>query len=183
MTLVPYKKVLFWLVSERVLSGLVSFFTLFAIIGGLYGYFSTQQDKRVEKSFEFYKTFRTELRDDWALLLARWNAVAPTARTLLDQRRDDELTALSISLIDDERSQNAFNRLLDFFGEFSSCVEHHLCDNNSGVALLQEKASEFVGAYGPYIGVLRKDHGEGVGRGAYKIASMTREYWITALLF
>jgi hypothetical protein len=161
----------------RGLSYLVSIFTILAIVGGLYGYYSSQHDKRVEKTFEFYKTFRSDpLRKDWALLISRWNASADRAKPLLDQKNYDALGEVAVSLVDDDAGKEAFSHIVDFFDEFYSCVEHRLCDKNSGIALLKSSAREFIGPYGAYIQALRKKYAEGtIGSGIYKTGSMAPE--------
>jgi hypothetical protein len=165
---------------EKFLSYLVSIFTICAIVGGLYGYFSSQHDKRVEKTFDFYKTFHTDpLQKDWALLITRWNDSADKVKPLLDQKKYDELATLVISLVDDNSGREAFGHIVDFFDEFYSCVEHSLCDNNSGVALLKVSAEEFIGPYGAYISSLRNKYGNNaVGSGVYKVESMTKQFSI-----
>jgi len=162
----------------RILSYFVSILTICAIVGGLYGYFSSQHDKRVEKTFEFYKTFRTDpLRKDWALLISRWNESADKVKPLLDQQEYDELAALVITLVSDNSSRQAFGHIVDFFDEFYSCVENSLCDRNSGVALLKDSAGEFIGPYGAYINFLRNKYGdETIGSSVYKVHSMTKEF-------
>jgi hypothetical protein len=160
------------------ISRAVSVFTILAIAGGLYGYFSSQHDKRVEKTFEFYKSFRTDpLRKDFALLISRWNEAADKAKPLLDQEKDDQLSVLIISLVSDKDGGEAFSHIADFFEELNSCVEHSLCDRNSAVALLKDSADEFIEPYGAYIAVLRKTYSnETIGAGVYKVRSMKTEW-------
>jgi hypothetical protein len=170
--------------AEKALSYVVSVLTILAIVGGLYGFYSSQRDKRVEKTFEFYKTFRADpLRKDWASLMTRWNKSAQKAKSFLDQNKDDDLAALVLSLFDgDDEGKDAFGRVADFFDEFNSCIEHSLCDKNSAIALLEQSAKEFVGAFGPYISVLRKEYGdEKFGSGIYKVKDMTPESSLCAL--
>ena len=164
--------------NQSWLSHAVSVFTILAIVGGLYGYFSSQHDKRVEKTFEFYKSFRTDpLRKDWALLISRWSESADKAKPLLDQEKYDDLSTLVISLVSDKDGSEAFNHIADFFDELNSCVEHSLCDRNSAVALLKESANEFIEPYGAYISFLRKKYGnETIGSSIYKVRSMTTEW-------
>jgi hypothetical protein len=162
----------------RILSHLVSIGTICAIVGGLYGYFSSRHDVRVEKTFNFYKTFRSEpLRKDWALLISRWNGSADKAKPLLDAQKYDELAALVVTLVNDDSGRQAFGHVVDFFDEFYSCVEHSLCDRNSGVALLKDPADEFVEPYGAYISYLRKKYGNNtIGSGVYNVRSMSMEW-------
>jgi hypothetical protein len=68
----------------------VAISTIIGIPAGLYGYYSNQHDKRVEKTFEFYRTFRSDsLQKDWSLLIGRWNTKAQEARTLVRQRNQE----------------------------------------------------------------------------------------------
>jgi hypothetical protein len=170
---------------RKALSNLVSIFTILAILGGLYGFYSSQRDKRVEKTFEFYKTFRDEpLRDEWGKLISRWNESADKVKPLLDERKDEELRELVISIVEhDPDNKRAFSRVTDFFEEFNSCIENSLCDVNSGVALLKVRAREFIGPYGAYIQFLRNKYDNStIGSGVYKVASMSPESTWKALL-
>lgn len=152
----------------------VSVFTILAISGGVWGYFSSQHDARVAKTFEFYRSFHSDqLQKDWTLLISRWNAAADKAKPLEDTQKYDKLSELIISLVNDDPSRNAMADILDFFDEFYSCVSHSLCDRNSGAALLTDRASEFVGPYGAYISYLRKRYGDDtIGAGVYKVRQM-----------
>ena len=153
---------------------IVSIFTILAISGGVWGYFSSQHDARVAKTFEFYRSFHSDqLQRDWTLLISRWNASADKAKPLEDAQKYDELSTLIISLVNDDSSRNAMTDILDFFDEFSSCVSHSLCDRNSGVALLTDRAGEFIGPYGAYISYLRSKYGDKtIGAGVYRVHSM-----------
>jgi hypothetical protein len=153
---------------------IVSVFTILAISGGVWGYFSSQHDARVAKTFEFYRSFHSDqLQRDWTLLISRWNAAADKVKPLEDAQKYDKLSDLIISLVNDDPGRNAMADILDFFDEFYSCVSHSLCDRNSGVALLTDRAGEFVSPYGAYISYLRKEYSDDtIGAGVYNVRQM-----------
>lgn len=169
--------------AERLLAGAVSVFTILAIVGGLYGYFGSQRDKRVEKTFEFYKALHSEpLRTDRALLVSRWNQSAEKAKPLIDGEKYNELAVLVTSLVSDKDGSDSFGRVLDFFDELNSCVQHSLCDQNAVVALLRPSADELIESYGAHIRTLRIQFGDQqFGSSVYKVRSLKVESTLTAI--
>jgi hypothetical protein len=58
----------------KLLSYFVAISTIIGIPTGLYGYLSSIHAKKVERTYEYYRDFRSEaFQKDWILLLNRWN--------------------------------------------------------------------------------------------------------------
>ena len=162
----------------RILSYLVALCTIVGIPAGLYGYYSNQHDKRVEKTFELYKAFRsTSLDDDWSLLIGRWNQKAAEAKNLLRQNKQEEYKNLVIGLFAESPGPRAMERTLSFFDELSACVNNSLCDRNTAYALFQEPAYQFAGAYGPYVVTVRQEfNNKKYGAGLFQARSLEKTF-------
>jgi hypothetical protein len=160
----------------RILSYLVAISTIIGIPAGLYGYFSSQHDKRVEKTFEFYKTFRSaELEKNWSLLIGRWNNNAKEARALIAQGKTAEFDDFVIGLVAEAPGPGAMEHVLSFFDELSACVSNSLCDGNTAYALFKEPAHQFAGAYGPYVLHVRQEFGnQKYGTGLFQTRALER---------
>jgi hypothetical protein len=160
----------------RILSYLVAITTIIGIPAGLYGYYSNQHDKRVEKTFEFYRTFRADsLQKDWSLLVGRWNAKAQEAQTLVRQGNQPAFEKFVILLVDDKEGAPAMEHVLSFFDELTACVSNSLCDQNTAYALFEEPARQFAGAYGTYVLHIRQQFNNGqYGSGLFQSRSLRK---------
>jgi len=161
-----------------ILSYLVAISTVIGIPAGLYGYFASQHDKRVETTFEFYKQFRADaFQQDWTLLITRWNANAADAQGRVAQGDMQGLQNLVVSLVSDDKGSAAMERVLSFFDELSACVENALCDHNAAYGLLKDQAEQMADAYGPYIVFIRdKYKNVNYGSGLIKARALTKEF-------
>jgi hypothetical protein len=160
----------------RLLSYLVAVTTIIGIPAGLYGYFAGQHKDRVEKTFEFYKVFQSEpVQRDWSLLIGKWNEKAPEAKAIGlkgDAKADLDLIE---SLMSDQQSSAAFERLLAFFDAAAACVENSLCDQNAAHALLKDPAKQLASAYGPHVLLIRKEFGNPkYGTGLFQTRSIEK---------
>lgn len=161
----------------RILSYLVALATIVGIPAGLYGYFAGQHVKRVEKTFDFYKSFRSDpVQKQFGLLVARWNAASDKLKTLTDQNNDEEIRELATSLVADQEGGTAFEEVLSFFDDLSACVEASLCDRNAAVAVLQKPASQVGSMFGSHILYVRDKYGnEEYGTGVFRIRALKKE--------
>ena len=76
-------------ITAAILSFLVSLTTILGIPVALYGYLMTQQQTRVDRTFQFYKDFRDgNLDADVKLLVEKANAKAKEMQALVD--KDDQ---------------------------------------------------------------------------------------------
>ena len=154
----------------RILSYFVAISTIIGIPAGLYAYYAGQHAKRVEATFEFYKTYRSDaFQAQWTVLTSRWNAQAAKERQLQQAGDDAALLKLETSLVSDPAGQKAIDAVTAFFDELSACVDYSLCDNNAAVALFQGPATQIAGAFGSYIlGVRETYDNKTYGTGLFK---------------
>lgn len=163
----------------RVLSYLVAISTIIGIPTGLYGYLSSIHAKKAERTYEYYRDFRSEaFQKDWILLLNRWNEKAGEVQQIIAVKDFDRLRRLTTGLVNqDEAGKTAFARAVGFFDEAYACVENSLCDHNVAVLLLKTPASEFVSAFGSHIVFIRDEYkSTKYGSGAFKVRSLERQF-------
>jgi hypothetical protein len=163
---------------DRLLTRAVALTAIIGIPAALYGYFSSQHDKRVDTTFALYKSFRSDqIQKNWSLLIDRWNAKAADVDKLLAQNDQEGLRRLTVSLVSDEKSQSAFAQVISFFDEASKCLESGLCDNNATQAMLQDQAYQFASAYGYYIMDTRQTyHNDQYAAGLLIVRSLKRKF-------
>ena len=163
----------------KILSYLVAISTIIGIPTGLYSYLSSLHDKKVERTYEYYRDFRSEaFQKEWVLLLTRWNEKASEVKQILEVKDFARLQSLASGLINqDDAGKTAFAKTIGFFDESYACIENELCDHNVAVVLLKSPASEFVSAFGSYIISVRKDYNNAkYGAGAYKIRALEKKF-------
>jgi hypothetical protein len=159
---------------SRILSYLVAITTILGIPVGLYGYYSSQQASRVDRTFDFYKDFRGDtLQKDFSLLVEQWNAKYADVAALLEKNDEAGLGQLVMSLLQSDEAQTALARLVLFFDETYSCVDKALCDNNAAYALLQNPADQIFFMYGSYLTTVRQ-HNPNYATGILKVRALTK---------
>ena len=133
-------------------------------------------------------TVTCTLREDWTLLTSTWNQASKETKQLVDDQNYDKLQELVVSFFEikkDDRGKKlseAFDRVVDFFAEFNSCLEFSLCDQNSGTAMLTPSAKDFIDAYGAYIKHLREKFDyQTFGSAIYKVRVLEKEPWYSAM--
>jgi hypothetical protein len=153
-----------------------------AIIGipaGVYGYFSSQHDMRVETAFTLYKSLKDDrIQNEWSLLVDRWNAIAPEVTRLQSQHDQKGFETLTIKLVkNDQKSRIALEEIASLFDEVSACVENGICDHNTVYAMLKDPADQFVGMYGYYIQYVRSTYSnDKYGTGLFKIRAIEKKF-------
>jgi hypothetical protein len=163
-------------VLARVLSYLVAITTILGIPIALHGYYVSQQASRVDRTFDFYKDFRSDgLQKDFSLLVSRWNEKSAQADGFLKNDDYAGLSQLAASLLQTDETQTALSRLILFFDEAYSCVEKDLCDNNAAFALLQNPADQIFSMYGSYLASVRQDH-PNYADGIVKVRGLTKTW-------
>ena len=144
---------------DRLLTRAVALAAIIGIPAALYGYFSSQHDKRVDTTFTLYKSFRSDgMQKSLSLLTERWNTKAAAVEELLTQNDQKGLSSLTLSLVADEKGRTAFDQISSFFDEVSNCVGNSLCDNNTAYAMFQHQAFQLSSAYGYYIMYARETY-------------------------
>ena len=139
-------------ITAAVLSFLVSLTTILGIPVALYGYLMTQQQSRVDRTFQFYKDFRDGSLDaDVKLLVEKVNAKAKEMQALVDKNDQAGILGLQTSLVNDAKVDAALARVVEFFDAVGPCVAHSLCDTDATIALLQFQAQQLVKGYGAYV--------------------------------
>ena len=89
-------------ITAAVLSFLVSVTTILGIPVALYGYLMTQQQSRVDRTFQFYKDFRDgNLDADVKLLVEKANAKSKEMQALVDKDDQAGILGLQTSLVRD----------------------------------------------------------------------------------
>lgn len=163
-------------VLSRILSYLVAITTIFGIPVGLYGYYSSQQANRVNRTFDFYKDFRSDtLQKDFSLLVEQWNAKSAEVEALLEKNDEAGLGQLVASLLQGDEAQTALAQLILFFDETYSCVDKALCDGNAAFALLKDPANQIFFMYGSYLATVRQ-HNPSYATGILKVRSLTKTW-------
>jgi hypothetical protein len=161
---------------SRLLSYLVAITTILGIPVGLYGYYSSQQANRVNRTFDFYKDFRSDtLQKDFSLLVEQWNAKAADVEALLEKNDESGLGQLVTSLLQSDEAQTALAQLVLFFDETYSCVDKALCDNNAAFALLKNPADQIFFMYGSYLTTVRQ-HNPNYATGILKVRALTKTW-------
>jgi hypothetical protein len=163
----------------KVLSYLVAISTIIGIPTGLYGYMSSIHAKKAERTYEYYRDFRSEaFQRDWLLLFNRWNEKASDVQQILATKDFDRLRRLASGLVNqDDQSKTAFARVVGFFDEAYACVDNSLCDQNVAFFLLKTPASEFVSAFGSHIMYIRQEYkSEKYGTGLFKVRSLDKRF-------
>lgn len=162
----------------RILGYLVAIAAILGIPGGLYGFFSAEHAKRVEKTFEFYSEFRGEaFQKNWSYLIGKWNAQADEVKKLTDANDQEGIRKLASAIAMDEAGRKSFEEVLGFFDGLAACVETSLCDGNSAAALLRLPASDFASAFGPHIIFVRKMFGNTeYGTGLFQTRALERRW-------
>ena len=161
---------------SRVLSYLVAITTILGIPVGLYGYYSSQQANRVNRTFDFYKDFRSDtLQKDFSLLVEQWNAKAADVEALLEKNDEAGLGQLVTSLLQSDEAQTALAQLVLFFDETYSCVDKALCDNNAAFALLKNPADQIFYMYGSYLTTVRQ-HNPNYATGILKVRGLSKSW-------
>jgi hypothetical protein len=163
---------------DRLLTRAVALAAIIGIPAALYGYFSSQHDKRVDTTFALYKSFRSDgMQKNLSLLIERWNTKAPAVEKLLTQNDQNGLSLLAVSLVSDEKGRIAFDQISSFFDEVSNCVQNSLCDNNTAHAMFQSQASQLVGAYGYYITYARQTYeNDQYATGLFSVKSLDKKF-------
>jgi len=163
-----------------VLSYLVSVTTILGIPVALYGYFVSQQQSRVDRTFEFYKEFRAaDLQDEVNLLVGNFTAKADEIKKVLATPDQAGLEKLEESLVQDPKASAALTHVVLFFDGVGPCIDHLLCDGDAAVALLQDPAFQIVRTYGAYLNSLHKD-GSTFATGIFTVGQMnptTSKFW------
>jgi hypothetical protein len=163
-------------VLSRILSYLVAITTILGIPIGLYGYYSSQQASRVDRTFDFYKDFRSDiLQKDFSLLVEQWNAKAADVEALLEKNDEAGLGQLVSSLLQSDEAQTALTRLILFFDETYSCVDKALCDRNAAFALLKDPANQIFYMYGSYLTTVRQ-HNPSYATGILKVRALSKTW-------
>jgi hypothetical protein len=159
----------------NLLSSLVSIATILGIPVALYGYYASQQAARVDRTFDFYKEFRTgEMQQDLNLLVDKFNARADEIRKLIDNGGD--LGPLEDKLLQDANTKAALSKVVVFYDGMGSCVDHAVCDGNAAIALFQYQASQVLSMFGPHIQSQQKLIPT-YGRGVYTVNGLTQQKW------
>ena len=110
----------------------------------------TQQQTRVDRTFQFYKDFRDgNLDADVKLLVEKANAKAKEMQALVDKDDQAGIVGLQTSLVRDAQVDTALARVIVFFDAVGPCVAHALCDADATIALLQYQAKQLVKGTGP----------------------------------
>jgi hypothetical protein len=163
---------------DRLFTRAVALAAIIGIPAGLYGYFSSQHDKRVETAFAFYKSLKGDrIQKDWALLANRWNVKEDEVNKLLAQNDQKGLRRLTVGLVSDEQSRTAVEEIGSLFDEVSGCVQSGLCDHNTVYAMLKDPADQFVSMYGYYIIHIREGYkNEKYGSGLFRIRAMEKKF-------
>jgi hypothetical protein len=139
-------------ITAVVLSFLVSLTTILGIPVALYGYLMTQQQSRVDRTFQFYKDFRDgNLDADVKFLVETANAKAKEMQDLVDKNDQAGILGLQTSLARDPKVDDALAHVIVFFDAVGPCVAHALCDADATIALLQFQAKQLVKGYGAYV--------------------------------
>src|SRR5580704_5738697 len=113
----------------NVLSYLVSIATILGIPMALYGYYSSQQAARVDRTFDFYKEFRTgEMQADLNLLVDKFNERAEEIQKLVEKGGNPG--PVEDSLLQDASAKAALSTVVVFYDAMGSCVDHGVCDGN-----------------------------------------------------
>ncbi len=163
---------------SRVLSYLVAITTILGIPVGLYGYYSSQLASRVDRTFDFYKDFRSDtLQKDFSFLVEQWNAKAADVEALLAKNDEPGLAQLVAALLQTDQAQTALAQLVLFFDETYSCVDKSLCDNNAAYALLKNPADQIFVMYGSYLTAVRQ-HNPNYATGILKVRALTKTRWL-----
>jgi hypothetical protein len=163
-----------------VLSYLVSITTILGIPVALYGYFVSQQQSRVDRTFEFYKDFRAaNLQDDVNLLVENFKAKSDEIKKVLATPDQAGLDKLEEALVQNTKASTALAHVVIFYDGVGPCIDHLLCDGDAAVALLQDPAYQIVIAYGAYLNSLHKD-GSPFAKGIFTVGQMnptTSKFW------
>ncbi len=163
-------------VLARVLSYLVAITTILGIPIGLYGYYASQQANRVNRTFDFYKDFRSDgLQKDFSLLIVRWNEKSAQVDAFIKNDDYAGLSQLADSLLQSDEAQTAMSHLVLFFDEAYSCVDKALCDHDAAFALLQNPADQIFSMYGSYLQTLRQQH-PNYADGIVKVRGLTKTW-------
>lgn len=161
----------------KILSYLVAITTILGIPVALYGYFSSQQASRVDRTFQFYQDFRTAaLEDDVNLLVEAWNAKRDEAQKLLDQNDDNGVVKLIESLLKDEKANAALAHVVVFYDGIGSCIDHSLCDANAAMALMKGPADQIVPPYGSYLQAMQSTNPP-FAIGIFKVYALRKKWW------
>jgi hypothetical protein len=163
-----------------ILSYLVSITTILGIPVALYGYFVSQQQSRVDRTFEFYKDFRAaDLQDDVNLLVDNFSAKADEIKKVLATSDQAGLDKLEESLVQDPKASAALTHVVIFYDGIGPCIDHLLCDGDAAVALLQDPAYQIVRTYGAYLNSLHKDSSP-FAKGIFTVGQLnptTSKFW------
>jgi hypothetical protein len=144
-------------VLGRILSYLVAITTILGIPVALYGYFVSQQTSRVDRTFDYYKDFRSgSLQNDVNLLVESWNAKGDEVNKLLAQNDYTGLAQLVKTLAENGQTAGALSRVVVFYDGIGSCIEHALCDAHAAVALLKDSTEQIVPTYGSYLQTIQR---------------------------
>jgi hypothetical protein len=157
-----------------VLNYLVSIMTILGVPIALLGYFAVQQQSRVDKTFEFYKSFHAEgVLEDVNLLVEKYEAKKDEIKKVLATPDQKGLEKLQESLVmQDAKANAALIHVIKFYDGVGPCIDHLLCDGDAAIALLQAPASEVVSGYGAYLHGLQKD-GSTFATGVFTVNNLT----------
>jgi hypothetical protein len=159
----------------NVLSYLVSIATILGIPMALYGYYSSQQAARVDRTFDFYKEFRTgEMQADLNLLVDKFNERADEIQKLVEKGGNPG--PVEDSLLQDVKAKAALSTVVVFYDAMGSCVDHGVCDGNAAIALFQYQAGQVLSMFGLHIQGQQKLIPT-YGRGVYTVNGLTTQKW------
>jgi hypothetical protein len=133
-------------------------------------YYEVKQEKRIEKTLEFFKQFSSSPLDTYRANVFRvlYKNKEAIARAAVDE---DQLARTVIKLINDENIAVDTLIIFDFFDGLNTCATRNVCDQPTTVALFQARAHEIYIVLYQYIALQRKqstDFGVGLERIAKK---------------
>jgi hypothetical protein len=163
------------------LSYLVSITTILGVPIALLGYFAVQQQSRVDRTFEFYKSFHAEgVLEDVNLLVEKYQAKKDEIKKVLATTGVEGIKKLQESLVmQDAKANAALIHVVKFYDGVGPCIDHLLCDSDAAVALLQEPASKIVTGYGAYLSAQQTD-GSTFAKGVFTVGQLkptTSKIW------
>jgi hypothetical protein len=148
---------------------------IFGIVGGVLSLLIAQQDKRVQRSLDFYKDYTVAVRNEFLDLDQRWTDLSAKYPDFLTRKIDDQRK------ITDEFFQAAENRrkltsIVTFFDALYICIDNRACDRNTALDLMGPTAGTMFEMSGHFIQERRHvQRTNSVGRGLEQIYRLRRE--------
>jgi hypothetical protein len=158
-----------------------------SIIGGILvagiSLIYSQYDRRLTRTFDFYKDYKETIRPDYLKLIVDWNVYAravPGFQQLPHDGVKDVVVKFFAGKPDDETK---LENVLDFYDTLYVCVKNRSCNKNSVIDLMgkQIEATYEMAAY--YIAEVReKDRDRKYGEGLEQLYRAEPESLVRELL-